>query len=671
MKSKYISRPILYVCLAAVVLILFYELWRLILLILSDDVSSQVPAGVLARSFLVGLRFDFAIASYIMLVMSILAVIPFFDIERNRKVRTVHTWLLTILVGVTFFVHLADIEFFKYFNVRLNGVATQWGDTPEIMLSLIWNTYPVIRYFILYTVVLAAFVFVIRWLQKKFLNRREYSPFWINLIFLPAVLLIFFIGARGRIEKLTTLRWGIAYFSEYDFANQLALNPNYTFMYDALYSANKKEDVRHFVEELSRPDADRVVRDLVGIPYTDTGDLKGKIHRRITFDSPHPDPPNVILIIMESFGATKIDVMNNLYNIELSPHFDSLTEEGTLFTNMYSEGQHTYSGIFTSLYGYPHLLGKFLMKQVRGEHHIWGLPSIFKDYDYETLFCLTHDPHFDNIQGFMMSNGYKHVISSLDYDEDLQISTWGVPDHVMFERAIDEIHKLGDKKFFLTLLTASNHGPWIVPDVPYERVLPGMPNEMILNAFKYSDWALGTFIRKVQNDPAFANTLIVIGADNGAGGKKRIDLDLTYYHIPLLILDTGGEIEKGKKINHLASQMDILSTVMGLVRLDYDNYSFGRDLLDTTSSATHFAYLSEWYRIGYIENDYYFIARQRGRGPESLYRLPDYVDMADSLPDLLKEYEKKAFSIFQVGYYNLYRPLVKEDADKSHMAESP
>ena len=171
MRSKYISKPILYVCLVAVVLVLFYDLWRLILLILSDDASSRVPTGILAKSFWVGLRFDFSIASYIMLVMSILAVIPFIDIARNRKVRTVHSWLLSIMVGVTFFVHLADIEFFKYFNVRLNGVAMQWGDTPEMMLSLIWNTYPVIRYMILYAVILAGFVFVVRWLQKKILDR--------------------------------------------------------------------------------------------------------------------------------------------------------------------------------------------------------------------------------------------------------------------------------------------------------------------------------------------------------------------------------------------------------------------------------------------------------------------------------------------------------------------
>jgi phosphoglycerol transferase MdoB-like AlkP superfamily enzyme len=416
------------------------------------------------------------------------------------------------------------------------------------------------------------------------------------------------------------------------------------------------------VEEFARPDADRVVRDLLAIPVSDSG-VSGKVHRRVTFDPPAVDPPNVILIIMESFGATKVDVLNNIHGVEMSPHFDSLAGEGILFSRMYSEGMHTYSGVFSTLFGYPHLLGKLLMKQVRGEFHLWGLPAIFREYDYETVFFLTHDPHFDNTQGFMMSNGFRRVISSLDYHAEQRVSTWGVPDHVMFDRVIDEIHGLQGRRFFVTLLTASNHGPWIVPDVPFERVPAGTEDEVILNAFKYSDWALGRFVRQVQADPVFDNTLIFITSDNGAGGSHQIDMDLSYFHMPLLLLDTRGRLPEGEIIAQPAGQMDILPTIMGLVQLDYDDYSFGRDLLDTACEMTRFAYLSEWYRIGYIENDYYFIARMRGRGPESLYHLPDItVNLVDSLPELAREYEAKALAIFQVGYYDLFKPLIGRDS---------
>ncbi len=671
LRTKYISGPAIYCLLLSVLLALFFEFWRLILLLLVDDWASGIPVGVVMQSFVVGWRFDFAIASFIMLPLAVLGVLPLIDIARNRLVRKIHTWLIGVMAAAVFFLHVVDIEFFNFFNVRLNGMALLWGDTPGIMLSMIWKTYPVVGYLILYGVVVVGFVLGVRWLQRKVLDGREISPFWVNLVFLPLILLVFFVGARGRIEEKTPLRWGIAYFCEYDFANQLALNPTYTFLHDAVYESDKKEDLRTFVEEFAHPDADRLVRDLLAIPASDSAG-EGKTHRRVTFEPPAADPPNVILVIMESFGATKVDVLNNIHGVELSPHFDSLAGEGILFSQMYSEGMHTYSGVFSTLFGYPHLLGKLLMKQVRGEFHLWGLPAIFREHDYETMFFLTHDPHFDNTQGFMMSNGFRRVISSLDYEAEQRLSTWGVPDHVMFDRVIDEIHRLQGGRFFATLLTASNHGPWIVPDAAFERVPSGTKDEGILNAFKYSDWALGRFVRQVQTDPAFDNTLIFITADNGAGGSHRIDMDLSYFHIPLLILDTRGRLPRGERITESVSQMDILPTVMGLVRLEYDNYSFGRDLLDTASRMTHFAYLSEWYRIGYIENDYYFIARLRGRGPKSLYRLPDItVDLADSLPELLTEYEAKALAIFQVGYYDLFKPPVGRDSSQHPSAARP
>ncbi len=661
--SRYISRPGIYCLLVGIVLVAFFELWRLILLAIVDDGAANVPVAILAKSFLVGVRFDILIASFIMMPLSLLAVIPLVDIARNRTVRFVHTIILSLCAAGAFSLHLADIEFFDFFNVRLNGIAGQWDDTPGMMIQMVWETYPVIGYLILYAVVLAAFIWVVRRLQRWLFRSFFISPFWVHLLYLLPLMVILFGGARGRITDKTVIRWGVAYFSEHEFANQLALNPVYTFLHDAVYSSDEKEDLRKFAEDISRPNAETTIRNLIGMSVDDPIVQNLRIHRRVVFDPPSGDPPNVILIIMESFGATKIDALDNIFNVPLSPCFDSLTKDGLLFTNMYSEGMHTYSGIFAPLFGYPHLLGKGLMKQVRGDYHLWGLPSILRAHNYETVFILPHDPHWDNIQGFMISNGFQRVVSALDFDEELHLGTWGVPDHVMFDRAIDEIDSLNGKRFFATMLTASNHGPWLVPDVPFQRVPPGTPDEDILNAFKYSDWALGRFIRTVQTDPAFANTIVVITSDNGAGGRKRIRMDPSRVHIPMLILDTRGNLPRDVRTDQLGSQMDILATIMGLVGLDYDDYSFGRDLLDSTSTVEPFAYLSEWYYLGFIQNGYYLVSPQRGRGSPRLYRLPDVtVNLADSLAEMTAEYNKRALSIFSVGYHNLLRPLIGADS---------
>jgi len=655
--SRYISTQALYFLLSAVTLTIFFEIWRLVLLFLSGNLSTNVPAGVLFESFLVGLRFDFSISCYIALPLYLLGNIPGLDISRNRIMRIFNFSLMALVVALLFFIQLADIEFFKFFNSRLNSIALTWSNTPGIVLPMIWNMYPVVRYLLLFAGMFIAFFIVMRWIMHRVILNQVKSPVWINLVYIPLMLAVFILGARGRLEEKTPLRWGAAYFSSYDYANQLALNPVFTFFYDAIYDANKKEQIKDQLEQINITDADSVVRELLALPPNADKENPERIYREVTFEPENPDPPNVILIIIESFGSTRIGCLDNRFPYEITPRFDSLVEQGILFTNFYSAGQHTYTGIFSSLYGYPTMFGKSVMKMVTGQNSFWGLPSILRNEGYETIFFTTHDPLFDNMQGFLMANGMMKIYSVFDYDPKEKISTLGVPDHVMFDRAYEELGKRKDHRYFATLLTSSNHGPWIIPDVPFERI-PEEEEEwhVRLDCFKYSDWSLGYFFNKVSNDPAFKNTLIVVTADNGVTHDPITDHDLTQFQIPLLIYNTDWKWDKGRRIDRLGSQLDILATVMGQVRLNYHDYTFGHDLLDSTREVTDYAHFSEWYKVGYIENDYHVIARLNG--PTSFYRLEDRRhNLMDSLPVLGREYEKKALSIFKVAHDNMHRPL--------------
>ncbi|MBN1212071.1 MAG: LTA synthase family protein [candidate division Zixibacteria bacterium] len=664
--SKYLSSPAVYYLLMAVTLTIFFELWRLVLLLLSGNLSRGVPTGTLLMSFLVGARFDFAISCYITLPLYLLGNIPWLDISRNRIFRIINFCLMAAVVALAYFLQLADIEFFKFFNARLNSVALAWSDTPGIVIPMIWNMYPVVRYLLLFLLFLTAFLLVMRWLRNTVILSQARSPVWINLVYIPVVLVIFFIGARGRLEEKSPLRWGSAYFSEYDFANQLALNPIYTFYYDAVYDADKKKQIHDQMAHIDIPDADREVRKLLGLPVPrDNNKNPPRIYRKVTFQPENDEPPNVILIIMESFGSTRIGVLDNRFPFEITPRFDTLAQNGLLFTNFYSAGQHTYTGIFSTLYGYPTLFGKSVMKMVTGQNSFWGLPSILRDRDYETLFFTTHDPLFDNMQGFLRSNGMMKIYSLFDYDPKYKLSTLGVPDHIMFDKAFEVLREKNEGRFFATLLTSSNHGPWIIPDVPFERIPEEAGDWRVkLDCFKYSDWALGYFLNKVNNDPAFKNTLIIVTADNGVTHDPVTDHDLTQFQIPLLIYNTDSYGKENRRIDRLGSQIDIVSTVMGRVRLNYHDYTFGHDLLDTAGTAVDYAHFSEWYKVGYIEDGYHVIARLNG--PTSFYRVEDRRhNLVDSLPELARAYEKKALSIFKDAYDNMQRPF-NESNHNSH-----
>ena len=658
--TKYMSMPALYALATVIVLALFFELWRFILLIRQWDLAAAVPGIELFKSFLIGLRFDLVIACYLTAVFYLLSIIPWLEITRRVWVRRLHLAFMIAVTAVIFFMHMIDLEFFSFFNSRLNGMALTWRDTPDMMLSMVWEMYPIIWYLILTAVVLIGFIWVMRRMQAWLLVGRMEAPVWLHWIYLPFVAALLFVGARGRLADKSPIRTGVAYFSEYDFANQMALNPAFTFWRDAIYDARDRDQLEQMMATVQSSGGERMVRQLLGMSDSLLNRTDEKIRRPVRFTPTNDDPPNVILIVMESFGNTKLGALDNRFPHDLSPCFDSLVEEGILFTNFYSAGMHTYTGVFSTLTGYPHQFTELVMKQVPGQTHFHSLAAILKDHDYQTLFFTTHDPHFDNMQGFAMSNGINRMYSSLDFDPDDWIGTWGVPDHVLFDRAVTVLREENHDRFFAMLLSTSNHGPWEVPDVPFERIPEQVERSDELNAFKYSDWALGQFVRQIQNDPALSNTLIFITADNGTPFAPTLDLDLTYLQVPLLIIDTDRRLPAGTRTDRLGGQLDILATVMGRVRLDYDNYSFGHDLLDSSTISTDFAQFSEWYRVGYIEGDYYAIYRLRG-AHGSCYRLDDLtVDITRTEPELAQPYLDKAAAIFRTAWDNMSRPVYRD-----------
>ena len=653
---RYIPLTAVYFALVAVFLMFSFAAFRLALLITTADLADTVPAGVLFQSFLVGLRFDFAVTSYLMLPLVLLGLLPFLDLTRSVIIRRINAVLLIILTSAAFLFHLIDIEFFRFFNSRLNGTAMIWKEDPGFVAGMVWEMYPVIRYMLILLVLTVGVTLLVRWAQRRMLTGRPKSPVLTNTVYLIVLLSVFALGARGRLEEKSPLRWGVAYFSTYDYANQLALNPTFTFLHDAVYRAGSRQQVSELLDKIHDPTADIITRQMLGRPLDSAGATAGRIVEKVRFDPPNTEPANVILIILESLGSTGIGSLDRKFPYDLSPCFNSLADSGVLCTNFYSNGMHTYTGLFSSLYGYPPGFGPLIMKQTAGQYYLNGLPHILRSNDYRTLFFTTHDPHFDNMQGFLMANGVEQVYSLFDYDSHEKLSTLGVPDHVMFDRAVDILRQQTDQRFFATLLTGSNHGPWIIPDVLTDKVSDSDPLYKQLNAFKYSDWALGRFVRQLEADSTFDNTLIVVTADNGLLHQPTMDMDLSQYRIPLLLYRIGPDKPAPARFDRLGSQIDIVATVMGRLRLDYDNYTFGNDLLVDRPQTTRFAHFSEWYLVGYIQDSLYSISRIDG--PESLYRLSDLThDIADSLGPVSADYSRRALAIYQAAYHNMRRVI--------------
>lgn len=79
-------------------------------------------------------------------------------------------------------------------------------------------------------------------------------------------------------------------------------------------------------------------------------------------------------------------------------------------------------------------------------------------------------------------------------------------------------------------MTVSNHRPYTYPEgrinIPSHTGREG--------AVKYTDYAIGKFIREAKQKPWFSNTLFIIVADHCASSAGKVQLPVDKYHIPMI-----------------------------------------------------------------------------------------------------------------------------------------
>ncbi|MGC4074575.1 MAG: sulfatase-like hydrolase/transferase [Nibricoccus sp.] len=114
-------------------------------------------------------------------------------------------------------------------------------------------------------------------------------------------------------------------------------------------------------------------------------------------------------------------------------------------------------------------------------------------------------------------------------------------------------------------MTTSNHRPFTYPDGRID-----LPSKISgrAGAVKYTDYAIGKFLREAENKPWFKNTVFVIVADHCASVAGKAELAVKNYHIPLVIYAPGGQIAPGR-VEDLTSQVDYAPTLLGLLNWSY------------------------------------------------------------------------------------------------------
>lgn len=304
---------------------------------------------------------------------------------------------------------------------------------------------------------------------------------------------------------------------------------------------------------------------------------------------------NIVLITIESMSGEFLKRFGNTQS--LTPNLDRLMQEGLCFDHLYAVGNRTVRGLEAVTLCAPPSPGESIIKQ-KDNGGLNTTAGMLRSKGYQSLFIYGGDSYFDNMKTFFSSNGFQVVDQSDFTKKESTFSTvWGVCDEDLFNKSLSVLSQAAksDKPFFANIMTVSNHRPYTYPDGKIDIPSARKCRE---GGVKYTDYAIGQFLKKAEQLPWFKNTVFVITADHCASSAGSTEIPLQEYHIPCLIYAPG--FIKPSVNNVLMSQIDIMPTVFGLLNMSYPSRFFGQNVLSPSYHPRAFA--ATYQDLGYVEN---------------------------------------------------------------------
>lgn len=357
--------------------------------------------------------------------------------------------------------------------------------------------------------------------------------------------------------------------------------------------------------------------------------------------------PNIVLITVESLSADFLTRYGNQQ--QLTPNLDGLIPRSLVFDHLYATGNRTVRGLEALSLCVPPSAGESIVKRKANNMEGLSVGSVLGKLGYHSLFLYGGNSYFDNMGNFFSHNGYEVVDRSKIANKEITFANiWGVCDEDIFRKGLEVFDKdaLSGKPFFAQIMTTSNHRPYTYPAGRIS--VEGDPNTREY-AVKYTDYAIGKFIRDAASKPWFANTVFVIIADHCASSAGKTSLPVDRYHIPCIIYSP--RLVKPAYVTKVCSQIDIMPTILSLLHLKSRVAFTGQDIMSPDYYPR--AFIATYQDLGYLDdNRLTVLSPVRRIRQYAIHSQGDYThsEQLVSVPD--QGLVRKAQAYYQ--YVNLY-----------------
>lgn len=547
-----------------------------------DNIFTELPAVIWH-----GLPLDLSMAGYLSVIPGFLSIaVVWLKRDLVKPIMNIYFIIASLFITCSF---LLNASLYPYWKYPLDSTPLFYFFTSPADAIASVSIWQVILSIVILIVLTIGVWFTLRMRGEK---RQQYSRYAygygglgsgkrnrfddfdrhrgrtsIILLLLTGLL---FLPIRGGIT-VSTMNTGQAYYSQNAYLNHSAVNP----LFSLLESITHQEDFASQYRFMKDKEADKIFATMTSTSDENTYPLLNEA----TFKKGTPD---ILIVIMESFASDIMPSMGSYKDVAVC--LDSIAQQSILFTRFYANSFRTDRGMVSILSGYPAQPTTSIMRYPRKTSQ---LPSIARNLakykNYKTTYYYGGDADFCNMRSYLVSQGYQNIISDANFPIEDKLSKWGVPDHIVAARMMEDIKaQQNEKRPMLRILqTSSSHEPF---EVPYHRL-----KDKRLNAFAYTDSVMGAIVREYRKLPRWKNTLIVFVPDHVGGYKENLnDHDRSRYQIPLIL--AGGAISHPMKVGIIGSQHDIAATLLGQLGVEHREFTFSKNMMsDATPKFAFFA----------------------------------------------------------------------------------
>lgn len=593
------QQPIFALAINLLTIMVLFMVCRIFFYAVNLEFFTDVTLGHFIDLCLAGIQFDRTAVIYTNIVMLALMVLPLRS--RNKKgYQTAVRWIFVIFNALALFMNLCDTGFFSFTTRRTTfSIFSEFKNEDNLGDVLL-------KGIVDYWYIVLVFIFMVWLLWKSFFRPSEKVKYSHPLVYYPiqlvlgaAVLGLAIAGARGGFSRVTrpiTLSNANQYVNKSTEAG-IVLNTPFCMM----RTINKKayKNPKYFANE---EDLEKVFTPIIA-PHPQ-GDFK---------------PLNVVVLILESFGKEHSgffnkDLENGTYK-GFTPFLDSLYQQGYTYRNSYATGRKSIDAMPSVLSSIPMFEEPFILTSYYN-NKINSIASELNNKGYYTAFFHGAPNGSMGFQAYAKLAGFKDYYGMDEYgSKDAFDGFWAIWDEEFLQFYANQMGTFKEP-FMTAVFTASSHHPFNVPECYKDKFPEG--KSPLCKCVAYSDNAIRKFFATASTMPWYKNTLFVITADHtNQVVHTEYATDEKLYSVPILFYQPGNDSLRGIS-NVLASQADIMPSVLGYLNYDKPFIAFGQDVL-TQNDSTRFVvnYNNPLYQI--LQGDY--MLQWDGEKTVSLYNV--------------------------------------------------